>query len=83
MLGAALISVMLPAQSACLLVEVFDPNGAEHRVYFTNFRREDDSNGRFQSCRLLDEPAPGAQPFFVTKFRQDASVVVHRDNWPR
>ena len=64
---------------ACKLTKVKTANEAQMKVYFTRFESEDKTQGRYKKCRLVKK---GGQPFFVTPFRQDANVVVHKKNWP-
>jgi hypothetical protein len=65
---------------ACKLSKSNDPKTAQMKVYFTRFPKEDTSAGKYKACRLVKE---GGTTFFVTPFRQDATVVVHPDNWPK
>ncbi len=67
---------------ACTLVSVGKADGAKHKIYFTKFLKEDNSGGKFKKCRIVTKSEAGTETFFVTPFRQDASVVVHKDNWP-
>lgn len=67
---------------ACTLIAVPKADGAQHKIYFTKFLKEDNSSGKFKKCRIVTKAEAGTQTFFVTPFRQDASVVVHKDNWP-
>jgi hypothetical protein len=52
------------------------------RSTFTKFPQEDTSKGAYKGCRIVKKAEPGAKGFFITPFRQDATVVVHRANWP-
>ena len=65
---------------ACKLTKVADAKSAELKVYFTRFPKEDTTGGKYKACKIVRD---GGTPFFVTPFRQDATVVVHPDNWPR
>jgi hypothetical protein len=83
--AAALLTILSPGVAAartCALLAQERAEGAKLKVYFTRFLKEDNSGGRYRGCRLLRRPEEGATPFFVTPFREDADVVVHRDNWP-
>lgn len=80
-----LVVLAVPAlghASPCKLFAVDRADKAQLRVYFTKFIREDNSGGKFKSCKIVRKPEPDTQAFFVTPFRQDATVVVHRSNWP-
>ena len=52
-------------------------------MYFTKFVEEDATKGKYRQCRIVATKAAGTRTFVVTPFRQDATVVVHRSNWPR
>jgi hypothetical protein len=65
---------------ACKLTKVDDVKKAELKVYFTRFPKEDTTNGKYKTCKIVRD---GGTAFFVTPFRQDATVVVHPDNWPK
>jgi hypothetical protein len=65
---------------ACKLTKVADAKSAELKVYFTRFPKEDTTGGKYKACRIVKD---GGTAFFVTPFRQDATVVVHPDNWPK
>jgi hypothetical protein len=85
-LVAALLGLGICAPSIalaeCTLIEVKKAEGAQIKVYFTKFPQEDTSKGAYKACKILKAAAPGASAFFVTPFRQDATVVVHKSNWP-
>ena len=66
----------------CTLLSVPKPDGAKHKVYFTKFLKEDNTGGRYKKCRIVTKAEAGTESFFVTPFRQDATLVVHKDNWP-
>lgn len=66
----------------CVLYEAPKADGADLRVYFTKFPQEDTSKGAYKGCRIVKKAEAGAKSFFITPFRQDATVVVHRSNWP-
>jgi hypothetical protein len=70
------------AAAACTLVEVGASDKPLHRVYFTRFPTEDNTGGRFKHCKIVKKPAPGAETFTVTPYRQDATDIVHKSNWP-
>jgi hypothetical protein len=80
------VSLWLWAPSAlaaeCVLFEAPKADGADLKVYFTKFPQEDTSKGAYKGCRIVKKAEPGAKGFFITPFRQDATVVVHRSNWP-
>jgi hypothetical protein len=67
---------------ACSLMAVAKTEKPSLRVYFTKFLKEDTSGGKYRTCRIVKKPEEGTQTFFVTPFRQDATVVVHPSNWP-
>lgn len=67
------------ADKPCVLTEIKDAKAAALKVYFTKFLKEDNTNGRYKNCRISKA---GGEAFFVTPFRQDATVVVHKSNWP-
>lgn len=67
----------------CTLLERPPGEKAELVVYFTRFEKEDASGGAYKKCRLVRKAQEGTQTFVVTQFRQDATVVVHRSNWPK
>lgn len=88
-IGMAFALLLLPAAVAradanegCELYEVDDARDAELVVYFTKFLDQDETDGSFRDCVLVDEPTDTSQAFYVTLFRQDATVVVHPSNWP-
>jgi hypothetical protein len=66
----------------CSLFQVEAPSDADHVVYFTRFVEEDDSEGQFEECRIVRRRDDATDTYYVTPFRQDATVVVHRDRWP-
>ena len=86
-LGAALaLTIALApgpagAAEACTLMEV--SGDAELVVFFTKFPKEDQTGGRYAKCRLVKKKGPGTKTFRTTPFRPDATVVVHRSNWPK
>lgn len=69
--------------SACSLFAVPSAAEAELKVYFTRFESEDNTGGKYRKCRILKKREKDSKTFFVTPFRQDANVVVVRENWPR
>lgn len=80
---ALLLGWSTSAEAAeCLLLASSKAEGAELKVYFTKFAQEDTTKGAYKACRIVKKAEPGAKTFFITPFRQDANVVVHRDNWP-
>jgi outer membrane lipoprotein-sorting protein len=79
-LGIALVPV---AADACTLMRTTEAKNAELRVYFTKFAKEDKTGGKYKSCRIVRQKESETKMFYVTPFRQDANVVVHRSNWPR
>ena len=83
LLGVLLGLGLTARAEACVLRELAAAEGAEHRIYFTRFEKEDTSDGRFRACRLTKKADGATATFFVTPFRQDATVVVHRANWPK
>lgn len=74
----------LAAQAAepCTLLLSPKAETAQHKVYFTKFKKEDNTGGRYKKCRIVTSPEPGTETFFVTPFRQDATLIVHPSNWP-
>ena len=77
-------AVPIPALAGkCTLVEVASADKSDLRVYFTRFVTEDKTKGRFKKCKIVEKPGKGTQAFFVTPFRQDATLVVHKSNWPK
>jgi hypothetical protein len=56
---------------------------AKLKVYFTRFSKEDSSGGKYKKCRLVRSAVSGTTHFYVTPFRKDATVIVHKNNWPR
>ena len=86
MRAAICIAFLAFAQGAfaadCTLIPVKKPEEAQHKVYFTKFLKEDNTGGRYKKCRIVTKAENGTETFFVTPFRQDATVVVHKDNWP-
>jgi hypothetical protein len=79
---AILLSPASSFAADCTLLAVNKAEGATHRVYFTKFAKEDNSGGKFKKCRIVTKAESGTQTFYVTPFRQDATVTVHKDNWP-
>ncbi|MGF1511373.1 MAG: hypothetical protein ACFB9M_17925 [Myxococcota bacterium] len=73
---------MPSVSEACTLMRVERIEEASHRVYFTRFKREDDSEGRFRACRLVQHPSQDTETYYVTPFRQDSTVIVHPSQWP-
>ena len=71
------------AQAApCTLMVVSKQTKADLVVYFTKFVEEDRTKGQFRKCRVVRAKNSDTRTYRVTPFRQDASVVVHRKNWP-
>jgi hypothetical protein len=68
--------------SPCTLAAVDKPDRAQIKVYFTKFIQEDNSGGKYKDCRIVAKLEKDTVTFFVTPFRQDATVVVHKSNWP-
>ena len=79
----ALVVASPALAAACTLVAVPSVKEAKLRVFFTRFESEDTSGGKYKKCRIVKKPSEKAETFFITPFRQDANVVVHRDNWPK
>lgn len=80
--GLALVApAAARAEPPCTLMEVSD--GATLVVYFTKFPKEDQTGGRYAKCRLVKKKGEGTVTFKVTPFRPDATIVVHRSNWPK
>lgn len=77
-----LVPPALGLAATCKLQAVGKPEDAKHRVYFTKFLKEDTTNGRYKGCKIVRRPDKDTETFFVTPFRQDATIIVHRDNWP-
>jgi len=69
--------------AACSLLRVEAAKGADLIVYFTRFKNEDNTEGKYKKCRLVKQRRDDTKSFFVTPFRQDANVIVHEDDWPR
>lgn len=69
--------------SNCTLMKVSASDKAKLKVYFTRFAKEDSSSGRYKKCRLVRSAVAGTTTFYVTPFRKDAAVIVHKTNWPR
>ena len=67
----------------CTLIPAAKGEKADLLVYFTKFVEEDATKGKYRQCRIVATKAAGTRTFVVTPFRQDATVVVHRSNWPR
>ena len=74
------LSAVSGSALACKLTKVNDAKGAQLKVYFTRFPKEDTTGGKYKACKLVKS---GGTTFFVTPFRQDATVVVHAENWPK
>jgi len=81
------LSMLFPssALAECSLFEVQKIEDADMTVYFTKFPGEDESQGRFVDCVIVDPDEADAytQAFWVSPFRQDADWVVHPSNFPR
>lgn len=69
--------------SACTLFGVPSAGEAQLKVFFTRFESEDNTGGKYRKCRIVKKRDGGAQTFFITPFRQDANVVVLKENWPK
>jgi outer membrane lipoprotein-sorting protein len=84
---AGLVLVLLvtaPAlASACTLFAAPSAKEAKLKVFFTRFESEDTSGGKYKKCRIVKKKDEKTETFFITPFRQDANVVVHRSNWPK
>jgi len=83
-LGVVLAAHLAPAAALaadCTLLKVAKGK-ADLVVYFTKFVEEDKTGGRYKRCKIVKKAREGTQTFRITPFRQDASVVVHRSNWP-
>jgi hypothetical protein len=81
--GAAIALLPAPAfAAACTLREVAAADQAKIRVYFTRFQTEDKTGGKYKQCKVVKRATAGEETFFVTPFRQDANLIVHRSNWP-
>jgi hypothetical protein len=74
-------AVAMPA-TACTLYRVVSAEQAELRVYFTRFEKEDETGGKYKDCDIVETPEADTITYAVTRFRQDANVVVHPSNWP-
>ncbi len=70
------------AQGECTLLQKAKGD-ADLIVYFTKFRAEDKTGGRYRKCRIVTKAGKGTQTFRLTPFRRDANLVVLRSNWPR
>ncbi len=81
-LGLMLGLLPLPALAARCTLMPLSKGKADLSVYFTKFAGEDTTGGRYKKCRLVSKATEGTKTFRVTPFRQDASVVVTRANWP-
>lgn len=80
-LSVALLLLLSPAlAAACTLMQV--TRGGDLVVYFTKFVEEDKTGGRYKKCKIVTKRRADTKTFRVTPFRQDATVVVHRSNWP-
>jgi hypothetical protein len=66
----------------CTLHAVDQADQAKIKVYFTKFVQEDNSGGRYKACKIVSRTDKDTITFFITPFRQDATVVVHKSNWP-
>lgn len=71
-----------PATAAACRLTPVSKGKSDLVVYFTKFAKEDKTGGRYKKCRLVSKPGPETKTFRVTRFRQDANVVVLRSNWP-
>ncbi|MBI4822151.1 MAG: hypothetical protein HY791_38185 [Deltaproteobacteria bacterium] len=71
----------LASAADCKLKEVDRPEAAKIVVFFTKFAKEDNSGGRFKTCKIVTSNE--TETFFVTAFRKDATVVVHTSSWPK
>jgi hypothetical protein len=80
--AAITLSAHLAAAAPCSLLAVAKPDQAKHRVYFTKFVKEDTSGGKYKACRIVQKADAGTETFYVTPFRQEATIVVHKSNWP-
>jgi len=89
LVGALALSALglvmpIPARAAeCTLLRVENAKEATLRVYFTRFDSEDKTGGRYKNCKIVKSAAAGTQTFAITKFRQDANLIVHPENWPK
>lgn len=81
LMALALTSVAVPA-AACTLYRVLSAEQAELRVYFTRFEKEDTTGGKYRDCEIVATPEDDSLTYWVTRFRQDANVIVHPKNWP-
>lgn len=68
---------------ACTLFQVQSAGEAKLKVFFTRFESEDKTGGKYKKCRIVKKKDEKSETFFITPFRQDATVVVHRENWPK
>ncbi len=75
-------TVVTSEAAACTLYPVELVKDAKLIVYFTRFKKEDATDGRYKDCTIVRTPQEDTLSFFVTSFRQDANTVVHKDNWP-
>jgi hypothetical protein len=81
---ALFLTSLAPAAAlACTLFRVDAPEHAQLRVYFTRFESEDETDGRYRDCEVVDVPEDDSVRFWITRFRQDANLIVHPSNWPR
>jgi hypothetical protein len=83
----SLVTVLVVYQSSalaspCTLHAVYKADKAKIKVYFTKFLQEDNSGGRYKACKIVSRADKDTVTFFITPFRQDATVVVHKSNWP-
>lgn len=78
-----LVVALVPGLAyACTLLAV-PAEKAQLKVYFTKFVKEDTSGGKYKSCRIVTQAEKDTTTFFITPFRQDATLVVHESNWPK
>jgi hypothetical protein len=70
------------AAQPCKLQSVDKPEKAQLKVYFTKFTQEDNTSGKYKACRIVAKADKDTITFYITPFRQDATVVVHKSNWP-
>jgi hypothetical protein len=78
-----LFTAQIAIAAPCTLLSVDKPEKAKLRVYFTKFVKEDTTTGKYKACRIVRTAEKDSETFYITPFRQDATVVVHQDNWPR
>jgi hypothetical protein len=86
LIAVLVLALLAPFRDAlatpCTLVALDKPENAKIKVYFTKFVKEDNSGGKYKACKIVKKPEADSVTFFVTPFRQDATVVVHHSNWP-